>query len=119
MNRIRQAMGVIAAFSALVSSKSAEYVRKHAGAAIANRHHELARKRALAARKARRFAAAPARGPLPHRARLAALAHLEMKPGHKGVLWMATHAGHAGVGDTKREALGRLRRVLHESRTAL
>jgi hypothetical protein len=86
---------------------------------VKNRLVEIARKGKIATRRNWRFKPNLPRGPKPNRARLAELAETKSKPAFKGVLWTAVHAGHAGVGATKREALGRLRGYLHESRTAV
>jgi hypothetical protein len=99
--------------------KMACFWRTHASAIAKNKATEIARTGAIASRRHFRFKPNPPRGPKPNRARLAELAATKAKPGFKGVLWTAVHAGHAGVGATKCEALGRLRGYLHESRTAV
>jgi len=86
---------------------------------VKNRLVEIARKGKIATRRNWRFKPNLPRGPKPNRARLAELVGTKPKPGCKSVLWTAVYAGHAGVGATKREALGRLRGYLHESRTAV
>lgn len=95
------------------------YASRHASAVAKNKATERARKIAIDLRRHHRFTPNPPHGPKPNRSRLAELAETKAKPGFKGVLWTAVHAGHAGVGATKREALGRLRGYLHESRTAV